>query len=241
LVHPLTEGERAPPEIAHTWLWFVSTPGTTPIDRLRAMLPAGLHGLPGETARQCRRLESHAAMMLLCARLLDAPVHDVSVARTPLGKPVVTSAPGYDVSLSHSGSFAAVALSRGAPVGVDIEIRRPALDIDNLAVATFAPSEMAAWRQLDGASRLAAFLRFWCRKEAVLKAIGTGLSADMRLVVTGLDGRLVSLPPVAGSRRRWTLLDVSAPSDITASLAVNAPTVRLVSHRVEFEELLVDA
>src|ERR1700730_16312330 len=41
LVHRRTEGEGTPAEIADTWLWLVSTPGTTPIDRLRAMLPAG--------------------------------------------------------------------------------------------------------------------------------------------------------------------------------------------------------
>jgi 4'-phosphopantetheinyl transferase len=240
--YPLAEkGGRAPPGIADTWLWFVSTPGTTPIDRLRAMLPAGSRGLRSETPQQRRRLESHAAMTMLSAWLLDAPVDDVTIARSHLGKPVLTSAPEYDVSLSHSGVFTAVSVSRGAAVGVDIELRRPALEVDGLAVATLAPSELAAWCQLSKAARLTAFLRFWCRKEAVLKALGTGLSVDMRSVVTGLDGRLVSLPAAAGDRRHWALLDVTAPWGIAASLAVNAPNVRLVTRWIDFEELLLDA
>ncbi|MWV74651.1 4'-phosphopantetheinyl transferase family protein [Rathayibacter rathayi] len=73
---------------------------------------------------------------------------------------------GIEASLSHAGEVVAVALTTIGPVGVDVE-RVAEIDFARLDEQITAPGELAS------ASRLEVFQR-WTRKEAVLKAVGTG-------------------------------------------------------------------
>lgn len=77
-------------------------------------------------------------------------------------------------NLSHSEALAALAVSREREVGVDIEAVRPIEE--DIAEQYFSPREVAALRALPNVEQLAAFYRCWTRKEAIVKAIGEGLS-----------------------------------------------------------------
>jgi len=92
-----------------------------------------------------------------------------------------------DFSLSHAGDFAAVAVTRGIRVGVDVETPRPRLDPIAVARAHFAPSETAALEACAQARQAALFLRLWTAKEAVLKALGTGLAGSLSQTAFHLD------------------------------------------------------
>jgi phosphopantetheinyl transferase len=72
-------------------------------------------------------------------------------------------------NLSHSGDLALIALSP-VPAGIDLERDTPA-DAHALAQAWFTPAEQA--RLAGGEDD---FLTLWTAREAVLKAMGTGLS-----------------------------------------------------------------
>lgn len=98
------------------------------------------------------------------------------------GKPVIESPPDANrvhFSLSHSGKFAAVALTRLGPLGVDIEYRRPIPEWKEIASRFFSTGEYGALIDVAAAQRDDAFLRCWSRKEAVIKATGEGLSAEL--------------------------------------------------------------
>ena len=82
-------------------------------------------------------------------------------------------------NLSHSGDLAALAISQTGPVGIDIEAIRPVEALD-LAGRFFAVAEQAALIALPEGERLAGFFRLWTAKEAIVKAIGCGLSRDPR-------------------------------------------------------------
>ena len=77
--------------------------------------------------------------------------------------------PSLHFNLSHSGDLALIALAP-VPVGVDLERDTPA-DAHALAQAWFTPAEQA--RLAGGEDD---FLTLWTAREAVLKAMGTGLS-----------------------------------------------------------------
>ncbi|WP_208827847.1 4'-phosphopantetheinyl transferase family protein [Streptomyces ficellus] len=102
----------------------------------------------------------------------------------PHGKPGLAGSP-LELSLSHSGSRVAVALSLAGPVGVDLEEIAAGDRAAELAPAVLSTAERAALERLPEAERAAGFTRYWARKEAVLKATGDGLMVEpARLTVS---------------------------------------------------------
>jgi 4'-phosphopantetheinyl transferase len=92
-----------------------------------------------------------------------------------------------ELSVSHSGRWVAVAAHLGGPVGVDVEQVR-GLDAEGLSRLVLAPDEWRALADLPGEARTTAFVRLWCRKEAVVKSTGDGLRANLaEVVVSGPD------------------------------------------------------
>jgi 4'-phosphopantetheinyl transferase len=139
--------------------------------------------------------------------------------------------PGAYVSVSHAGDWVLVALSGDAAVGVDIELVTDRGDTAALANRVLAPTERAALESLPVPRRAAGFVRYWSRKEAVLKATGDGLRCDpARLRVTepwapaallGWDDR----PELVG---RIHLQDIPIDARHEACVAYAAATVRQV-------------
>jgi 4'-phosphopantetheinyl transferase len=89
-----------------------------------------------------------------------------------------TPAPTY-FNLSHSGELALLAVTRRAPVGVDVELVRELRDQDALVKRFFSAAEQADFAKLSADDRVAAFYSIWTRKEALIKANGIGLSAPL--------------------------------------------------------------
>jgi 4'-phosphopantetheinyl transferase len=96
------------------------------------------------------------------------------------------------VSLSRSGPHLVTALAE-VPVGVDVEVAR----VDVLPELVLAPGESADLESGDLAQT-------WARKEAILKARGTGLTTPMSAVVLADE--------------RWQ--DLDAPEGYVAALAL---------------------
>ena len=95
---------------------------------------------------------------------------------------------GLEFNVAHSGALALFALSRGKPVGVDLESIQFNMADWDVARTFFAPEEAAAIRALRPDLQAEAFFACWTRKEAYLKARGGGLSLP-------LDRFCVSLAP----------------------------------------------
>jgi 4'-phosphopantetheinyl transferase len=97
------------------------------------------------------------------------------------GPPRIGGAPVH-VSVTHSGRFAGVALTRAGPVGIDTEEIKPLDDYADLVEAIRAPEEPGT------CASVTSFYKMWTRKESVLKAAGVGLRDAMTEVgVTSPD------------------------------------------------------
>jgi 4'-phosphopantetheinyl transferase len=77
------------------------------------------------------------------------------------------------VSLSHSGNRAAVAVAWDTAIGVDLEAIT--LRGADLPLSALSGAEREQLAGLPPADRLPAFIRYWTRKEAAVKATGDGL------------------------------------------------------------------
>lgn len=148
-----------------------------------------------EKALRCRRQEDRlrsAAAGLLLARYARQLGFDrfPALREDVYGKPYFPDASQAQFSLSHSGGYAALAMS-SLPVGVDIqEIRPERVPAAMRFLTDFEQAQLAA---LPPAEQVQAFFRLWTVKESYGKMTGRGLlGADTFSV--DLSGPAV-LPP----------------------------------------------
>jgi 4'-phosphopantetheinyl transferase len=148
----------------------------------------------------------------------------------PHGKPALAPpfqpAP-FAFNLTHSGELALCALSVLGAVGVDLEKVRPMeADGRGLIGRFFSEVEQAEYLSLAEHDRLAAFFRGWTRKEAFLKATGTGLATVLDSFDVTLGSNVsaavlrVGDDPTAAAR--WSLFDLDPGPGYAAALAVES-------------------
>jgi 4'-phosphopantetheinyl transferase len=152
--------------------------------------PAVAHLIDGREREQADRfvfahsarlfIAAHGAMRMILGRYLGHDPTTLVFSTTADGKPYLEDHPGLAFNLAHSGHLAAVAVAAGRPVGVDIEEHRHLAGRDRLAQRIMTPSELSDYLALDEQSRLPRFFSVWARKEALLKAEGTGIRVELR-------------------------------------------------------------
>jgi 4'-phosphopantetheinyl transferase len=81
--------------------------------------------------------------------------------------------------VSHSGELAAIAFARGCEVGIDVEQLRDVGHLEQIARRFFRPAETSSVLSTAESNRNLAFLRCWTGKEAILKALGTGIVGNL--------------------------------------------------------------
>lgn len=212
-----------------TWLVHLSAPPDREA-RLHALLS------PDERERMARFAfpwlrtrfaVAHAALRIVAARHGAGPPAAQRWGAGPHGKPYLREpAPPVELNLSHAGDWAIVAVGHDRPVGVDIEAIVPDRVSPAMIDMVSSPAERTAFASMPPHARAAAFFRLWVRKEAVIKALGTGLARalhtiDVPLVPAAPPDGVVLRPPLPG-RRSW-LWDVPAPTGHLAALVLDQP------------------
>jgi 4'-phosphopantetheinyl transferase len=141
---------------------------------------------------------------------VDVEIVAVDGERPHLAAPTLG---GLSFSIAHSAGRIACAFRAGGPVGVDLEPR--------LARRVLTPRELAALDGLGGAALVAAFLRAWTRKEALLKATGRGLRDDpaaLDVVVADAEGAIVDRSPIRYGAATWAC-DTRLIDEVLVSVA----------------------
>ena len=174
-----------------------------------------------------RFLAARGGLRRLLAGYLGADPARLRLAAETHGQPYVAGGAAGDLmfNLSHSGDMVLYAITRGRHVGVDIEKIHHDLDIDGLAARLYTPAERATLDRLSGDDRTVAFLTLWTRKEAILKAVGTGLTVAPHLI-EAIPGHVVrvSAPELPTA---WSVGGVVTAPGYCAAVAVTPPGARL--------------
>ncbi|MBX3596786.1 MAG: 4'-phosphopantetheinyl transferase superfamily protein [Rhizobiaceae bacterium] len=141
------------------------------------------------------------------------------------GKPRLSE--GLYFNISHSDEWAVVAMESNHEVGVDIETGSLKLNLSEMEhVLSQAELKEIGEREHDPS----ALLRLWVRKEAVLKALGKGVSYDPRQITIGFpqpdskQWRRVQI--VDGEELTFQLIDIELEGDRCCAVALrcdNAP------------------
>jgi len=148
----------------------------------------------------------------------------LSFERGEHGKPSLSGGPAFN--FSDSADIGVLAISDLGPLGIDIEQLRPR-DFLKLAERYFSPAERACLVAMDEPGIPAAFYRGWTRKEAFLKAVGTGLATrlDAFEVTIGQDepARVLRIDPTIDiDVSAWSLHVLDIAPGFEAALAIRS-------------------
>ncbi len=130
-------------------------------------------------SKRRQRIASRAALRRILAHYLGASPRELRFEYGEHGRPTLVGDP-LRFNLSHSHEIAVVAVAHRGLVGADVEWKEPDRRLDALAERFFAPAEFESYSTLPVNDRFDVFYRTWCRKEAYVKAQGTGLSFSSR-------------------------------------------------------------
>ena len=123
---------------------------------------------------------AHAALRSRLAEFTGRGRRDLVFRRGPWGKPELSDPGDCWFNLSYRDDVALIATSISREVGVDVDSLQDLIDIDGTALEIMSAHERLSWSRFPETERLPSLLRCWTRKEAVLKALGIGLSLDPR-------------------------------------------------------------
>lgn len=178
-----------------------------------------------------RWITCRAGLRRILSHCLGISPLEVPITTNEFGKPEldgIANPPGFN--LSHCRELALIAIRRGGRVGVDVEPLKRAPDLLECESSFCHPEEIASLPL--GGARAEALLDLWTAKEALLKALGTGLStAPESLWIRRADGSLESSgsPSLEGLR----VIRLEAPwlAGYRAALATDGGDFRIEHHR----------
>lgn len=140
------------------------------------------------------------------------------------GKPYIENT-DLNFSLSHSGNHIVYAFTRGASIGVDIEEIKNNIDFFSLGELIFSKREYAQFLTISEPEKALAFYRGWTRKEAYLKAIGTGVHFPLTEVeVTFLSNEkpeLLKIKDDFNKKEQWQLEEIILNKNYVLTVAIS--------------------
>ncbi|TVS10235.1 MAG: 4'-phosphopantetheinyl transferase superfamily protein [Wenzhouxiangella sp.] len=180
---------------------------------------------PSDGGHRAVRVRQQFLLRLILGAYLDCPGKEIRLLRDPVGKPALAEEvnhPGLQFNLSHSGSWLAIAVARGAPVGIDIERHRTLSRSAELARRYFSSTEAEAVAALDEPARSHRFFELWTVREAHIKAMGSTLAVALRhMVFAPEDGRALELPAHWPALDAWSVL--RPPHDLPVTMRIATP------------------
>jgi 4'-phosphopantetheinyl transferase len=219
------------PGDVHLWTIEAQQPGSVLAD-LSATLTADEQARANRfmfPADSLRFLVSRGALRTILGRYLDIPAERLKIKQPAGGKPVIECGQ-LEFNLSHSHNLTVIAVSQNLSVGVDIEHTARSFDLRPF-LRMLAPGESASLMNVPEWARLSAFYALWTRKEAWLKATGTGLGMPLKDFEVSVPPAPPALLWVHGSHHddaEWTIHDVSTTKAYAGALAVRGTPRRIV-------------
>lgn len=117
-------------------------------------------------------VSARGALRILLSGYTGVAAQEITFQYAENGKPHVADL-AVDFNVSHSGDWVVLAFGRGRNIGVDVEKIKWELDVEAIAARFFSAAETALIQA--AADQHTVFFQLWARKEAYVKARGSGL------------------------------------------------------------------
>ena len=175
-------------EGAEIHVWRIGLGGDGPADAERMLTLTEIRRADKFAFERDRNRFLHARVALrhILAHYLDTEPRRLPIRLGAYGKPYLAGGSTLGFNLSHSDDLGLLAIGHAANIGIDIEILKPLTNVKRLALSVFSPVEYQAFDLLPDDALLLPFFRCWTRKEAYLKAIGSGLTITPDSITVGI-------------------------------------------------------
>jgi len=162
----------------------------------------------------------------LLARFIGCQPIEVALTFGRHGKPVLEDIP-LAFNVSHSHDLALIAIAKGGDIGIDVEQLRNRVSYMRLAKRFFSPAERDALLELPVDDQQLGFFACWTRKEALLKADGSGIARGLDTfdvtVDPALPAELLATRWPQTAHTSWRLADIDVGPYYRAAIASSEP------------------
>jgi len=176
-------------------------------------------------ADRIRFAETRRCLRRLLGQWLQVTPQTVAITSNPFGKPGVAeqSAPNaVHFNISHANQIALIGLSAVAEIGLDIEQLNALPQLLEIAKIVFTEDEFNRWHKRESSKDL---LLTWVAKEAMLKAIGCGISEHLHHVeLIGRELRIAA--PLAALAKNLIYMPLNVAEGYVAACARCIPSFR---------------
>ena len=156
----------------------------------------------------------------ILGNVLDIDPSSILFEQNEYGKPLIPNT-GMEFNVSHSRDRLLIAVTSGRTVGVDIEFRRSGIKMNAIADRWFAPEEREFFKALKNPE--IGFFDIWAKKEAYVKALGTGIFKELHSFAVPLGGE-PNIPTI-GNDEQWFFHPLEIDPAYAAALVAEAPVV----------------
>jgi 4'-phosphopantetheinyl transferase len=180
-----------------------------------------------------RFVVARGCLRQLLSRYLGLKPREIILAYSDVGKPRLADcyASNLQFNVSHSGDIAAFAFTVAKRIGVDVEIIRQDLDVDGISRRFFSPLEQQTLATMNEEDRYLAFFNCWTRKEAYVKAVGSGLSLPLRDFDVALlphgPAALLETRPDPALASHWSMAALDFGPTCAAAVVVERPVTQI--------------
>jgi 4'-phosphopantetheinyl transferase len=214
------------PKEVHCWTF---QPAQFVVEELAAILSLDERERAGRFVFDRDRMEyvvCRGVLRHLLALYGGAVASELRFEYTPRGKPALTlnlHAP-IQFNVAHSQGAGLIGVTRGAPIGVDIERMCSFASVAALVPACFALEEQAEFESLPRWVQPRAFYAGWTRKEAFIKATGEGLNRPLHsfavTIAPDCCPKLLRYNDGPASAATWKIADLPSDPGFAAAVAV---------------------
>jgi len=174
-----------------------------------------------------RYIKGHHLLRTLLGMYLGIDFFDQEFHYNQYGKPSLKNEKDSNsiyFNLSNSENICVCAFTKDGDVGVDMEKIHNMTNMDSIVERFFSPSENIKFCSLPEHSRKKSFFKYWTRKEALLKAMGVGLSfpLDKFDVLSDEDNasQVSIITRHQNAETEWTLRDIDIFEGFASALAL---------------------
>ncbi len=177
-----------------------------------------------------RYIISHGILRSILTYYIDQSPSGLELINNTHGKPFLKNST-IEFNMSHSRNMVCYVIAFNNKVGVDIEFYNTTIDVIGMLELVFTKKEVELIKSLDIDEQYNTFYKLWTKKEALVKAVGKGLSYPINTieVIKLLSGQNILLTDKNNElQQEWYCYELKTPKDYFGAIGIQNKIDELV-------------